>query len=289
MPNRATGRGVGKLILCGEHAVVYGHPALAFAVNRGMHVTLEAVSGPLRIANDAPQDPRLLDALATVLPSGILVKIASDLPIGRGMGSSAALAVACVRALAAFEGQPPPSDEVVFDRAMPIERAFHGNPSGLDVAVSTRGGFLRYRRADPPIITPIHARPDWQVVVLDSGRPGDTAALVAHVGSQRPRIDALLRRIGDLVQEAESCLTDLDALGELLVENHRLLAAIGVSTTGLDDLVSLALAHGAAGAKLAGAGGGGVVLAITSDPIPLLRAAEQRDIPAFRCSVEDAP
>ena len=289
MLDRATGRGVGKLILCGEHAVVYGHPALAFAVNRGMTVTLTRHDGPLALTNDFVGDPRLLPALATVLPAGVRVQITSDLPIGRGMGSSAALAVATVRAWAELTGAAPPSAEDIFTQAMPIEREFHGNPSGLDVAISARGGFIRYRRSDPPEIETIHASIPWHVVVLDSGSPGDTAALVAGVAARRPTIDPILQRIGDLVSDAERCLENTDALGEVLTENHGLLCKIGVSTEQLDALVNLALDHGASGAKLAGAGGGGVVLAVTNDPSRLVQAAHQHHIGAFHCRVQDVP
>jgi mevalonate kinase len=107
---------------------------------------------------------------------------------------------------------------------------------------------------------------------------------VAGVASRRPGIDPVLERIGALVVEARRVLDDPRALGPLLTENHRLLRQIGVSTPTLDDLVALALDHGALGAKLAGAGGGGVVLALTEDPAPILAAASDRGIHAFGCT-----
>lgn len=135
----ASGTGRGKLLLCGEHAVVYGHPAIAFAVDRRTTVTLTERPGPTEICS-VHADERLLAALAGVVePEGLRVEVSTDLPVGRGMGSSAALAVALVRARAALAGEAPDPDEV-YERAMPIERAFHGNPSGVDVAVSARGG-----------------------------------------------------------------------------------------------------------------------------------------------------
>jgi mevalonate kinase len=96
------------------------------------------------------------------------------------MGSSAALATALVRAR-----HPDLTPEQVIDAAMPIERAFHGNPSGLDVAVSARGGGLLYRRGPPMQMERVEPG-DWQVVVLDSGAPGNTAELVAAVAARRP-------------------------------------------------------------------------------------------------------
>ena len=269
------GAGHGKLILCGEHAVVYGHPALAFAVTLSTTVTLSPWAGATRV--DSPHaDPRVRDALCTVLPEdGWRAQVTTDVPVGRGMGSSAALAVAVVRALhPELEGQP------LIDAAMPIEQAFHGNPSGLDVAVSALGGGLRFRKGPPMELAPVGLGA-WHVVVLDSGTPGDTRALVAGVASRRPGVDPQLQRIGDLVDEAQGVLRDAAALGALLDENHALLREIGVSTPRLDALVALARDAGAHGAKLAGAGGGGVVLALCSDPEPVLRAAAARGIPAL--------
>jgi len=275
-----TGHGSAKLILVGEHAVVYGHPAIAFAVDLRTHVTLSPHVGPTRV--DSPHtDPRVRDALCTVLPSqGWAVQVRSDIPVGRGMGSSAALAVALVRA-----HQPSLAGQALIDAAMPIERAFHGNPSGLDVVVSANGGCVGFRRGPPMAIEPLVPGP-WTVVVLDSGSAGDTAQLVRGVAARRPAIDPVLQAIGDLVDEVRDALADPPALGRLLDRNHALLQQIGVSTPRLDELVDLARAHGAYGAKLAGAGGGGVVIALVHDPEPLTDAARRRDIPALVCRPE---
>lgn len=284
----ASGSGLGKLILCGEHAVVHGHPAIAFAVDLQTRVTLRRDDGATHVVDDGGTDPRLTEAIELALPeTGWEVQIASTLPVGRGMGSSAALAVALARARAAHEGRQLDPDEV-FARAMPLERVFHGNPSGLDVAVSARGGAIRYRRGPPPHIEPLTTRAAWRVVVLDTGRLGNTAELVAGVSAQRPGIDPVLARIGTLVTEAAGCLDRPGDLGPLLVENHRLLARIGVSTPELDALVVLALDAGAWGAKLSGAGGGGVVMALVDDPAPLLRAAGARGVAALECRLAPA-
>ncbi len=278
------GHGSGKLILCGEHAVVYGHPAIALAVDRGTRVTLSRREGPTTI-EAAFSDPRLRPALCAVLPEhGLTVHIETDLPIGRGMGSSAALAVATVRALADWRGEHPTA-HAVFASAFDIERVFHGTPSGLDHAVSDRGGVVSYRKGPAgPELTPLPT-PSWRLVVLDSGVAGDTRALVAGVSARRPAVDRALARIGALVDAARAALHDPDALGPLLDENHALLQQIGVSTPALDRLVDLARRAGARGAKLAGAGGGGVVLALVDDPAPVLAAAARAGVPAFTAGV----
>jgi mevalonate kinase len=219
-------------------------------------------------------------AIAAVLPGhGLYVAIRSDLPIGRGMGSSAALAVALVRAAARYEGRTL-SDDETWERGFAVERIFHGNPSGVDHAVAARGGALWYTRGPPPTFRPLPT-PGWSLVVLDSGTAGDTQQMVSGVASRRPGVDADLAAIGALVSRVEAAWSDPPALGALLHENHVLLQRIGVSTPALDALVDLATSHGAWGAKLCGAGGGGVVAALHPDPARLLTAARSAGIDAF--------
>lgn len=282
----ARGTGLGKLILCGEHAVVYGHPALAFAVDRHTEVVLEPTDGPRTLDTGGLSDPRLDAALDSLFPAeGLGITIRTTLPIGRGMGSSAALSVALVRAHAAHAGEDPDPD-AVFERAMPLERIFHGNPSGLDAAVASRGGFLDYRRGPPARIVAVDVgEVPWSVVVLDTGVAGDTARLVAHVASLGEKATPTLERIGALVGEARAALTNPQALGELLDENQALLDALGVSSSDNRRLVELARGAGAHGAKLSGAGGGGVVLALVSEPEPVLDAARKAGVEAFAARV----
>jgi len=253
------------------------------AVDLSTEVRLTPQSGATRVLGHT--DARLDAAIALAAPAqGLAIEIQSGIPVGRGMGSSAALSVALVRALAAARGEPTLDPEQVFVRAMPIERVFHGNPSGVDVAVSAQGGVLRYLRGAVPIIDEVGRPPTAEIVVLDTGCAGDTAALVAAVGSRRPAIDRVLERIGALTELAIDALDQPRVLGALLTENHQLLCEIGVSTRGLDDLVTLALEAGAYGAKLSGAGGGGVVLALVERTEPLLEAARARGIHALRCA-----
>jgi mevalonate kinase len=294
----ATGFAPGKLILSGEHAVVWGHRAIAFAVDRGTTVTLVRRPGPTGVDAATFADARLDPALRSLLPAeGWGVQIQSDLPVGRGMGSSAALAVALVRALAALEGRVADFAEC-HSRGFAVERVFHGNPSGVDHAVSARGGGLLYRRsAEGPIIEALPL-PDLRFVVLDSGTAGDTAAEVAGVAARRPGIDGALEAIGQLTETLVTLLCeaaergappDMVTLGALLSENHERLREIGVSNPQLDALVGLALRAGAYGAKLAGAGGGGVVVALARDPEQVLRAASARGLTAFPVRPWSAP
>lgn len=270
----------GKLILVGEHAVVYGHPAIAAAVSLGTTVTLRPVDGPSRLGETTLRDTRLWPALAPLLPAeGVAVDIRTDLPVGAGMGSSAALAVALVRALALAGGETL-DPATAHARAFPVERAFHGNPSGIDHAVCRLGGLAWYRRTgDGPspdderpgalrlpgaVVAPLHPAAPLHLAVLDTGAPGNTAEMVAGVRARGCRAE--LDAIGALVGEVERLLTagtlDLPELGRRLDENHHLLQAIGVSTPALDDACRALRRAGAYGAKLAGAGGGGVAFGL---------------------------
>jgi mevalonate kinase len=284
-----TGWGSGKLILVGEHAVVHGEPAVAFAVDLGTRATL------LRLPEGAPHevhagfhDDQLHAAIVAALgPRGWRVELASTLPVGRGMGSSASLGVALARARFAAEALTPSVDDV-FEAAMRVEAVFHGTPSGLDVAVSARGGALLYQRTPAPTFRALPC-PPWQLVVIDTGKKGSTRELVAGVAARRPAIDPHLSAIGVVARAALGVLDDPRALGPLLDENHALLRQIGVSTPELDELCDVARGAGALGAKLSGAGGGGVAIALVDDPAPVLAAMARRGVPAWVTRPQPAP
>lgn len=282
-PGRLIGRAPGKLILLGEHSVVYGHRALASPVSLGTQVRLEPFQGPTHLAQGALNDPRLAQALDLALPpTGWRVHVRTELPVGRGMGSSAALSIALLRAADTITGHHADFEEL-HARGFPIEAVFHGDPSGLDHAVSALGQAVVYRKGAPP--EPV-AMPGHAVVVLDTGIAGDTGALVAGVASRRPKVDRSLARLGALVEEALPVLQDPHALGEAMNEAQHHLRQIGVSTPRIEALVQLALDAGALGAKLSGAGGGGIVLALTpTGSEQVLAAAAQRNIEAFACTL----
>ena len=293
LPNLPTeGRAPAKVILSGEHSVVYGHPAVALAVNRWTRVRLHHRPGAATaFAPPATTNgPLLLEALTTVLPRrGIRISTETDIPIGRGMGSSASLAVATVRAHASAQGIV--LDEATLHRqAFAIEKVFHGTPSGVDHSVIARGGAARFQRTDSGVqLTPL-ACPPLPLVVFDTGVAGSTRDLVAGVRSRRTELSDTLEAMGQLTERVITALRSpgpLSELGSLLTHNHRLLQALGVSTSQLDALVDFALQHGALGAKLSGAGGGGVVLALAPSPQTLLEHARKAGLAAF--SVEVVP
>ena len=316
----------GKAILLGEHAVVYGHPALAGAVDCPLRCAVHPGSVPgirLRVpvwrvdvtvmgapdgspdGSDAGSDAgaggpgaalaALLGALGAHLDVDVAAalgptEIAVDtrLPAAAGLGSSAALSVALTRALAAALGRPLGDAEVeaVADSA---ERCFHANPSGVDVALATRGGLGIYRRLQG--LTPVEAPPMALAVGL-TGLPRSTAAMVARVAAAREAapstIDARLGALGHAARQGADAMIDGDAarLGALMNAAHEHLAALGVSCPALDALVHTAQRAGALGAKLTGAGGGGAVIALGGGREHDIVAAWQRaGYEGFVCQV----
>lgn len=274
---RAVGKASGKVILLGEHAVVHGSPALAQAVPLGAEVAAERAAGPLRLrvepwglevsAGDGTPGGTALAALARSLGTGITgVDLVgqSRLPPRAGLGSSAALATAAARALAASLAIEL-DDDLLFDAVQASERVFHGNPSGLDAAVAIRGGALRFDRENG--VTPLEAEP-VPLVVIHSGVEGRTAETVAAFGrwlAEHPdEGHDRLARIAELAEAGAAAVEggDLEALGRAMDECHDHLSWFGVSTEELDRICRTARGAGAMGAKLTGGGGGGCAVAL---------------------------
>ena len=270
------GQAGGKLILCGEHAVVHGHPAIAIPVALHTTVTVEPSSGPLQVDHElwgARHEDRLYEALETLFPDGgHAITIESELPVGVGLGSSAALSVAVARAMGLE------SDADVSAAAMKMEQVFHGDPSGLDVAVAMRGETVWFVKGKP--IRTVQT-PPCAIVAMDSGSSGNTAEMVQKVKDGGPKSQETIADIGALVHAARAVLGDPESLGELLNENMTYLRKLGLSTPTLDQLVAMAMGAGAYGAKLSGAGGGGVVLALIDDPAPLVASCERAGFDAW--------
>lgn len=286
----ATARAPGKLILLGEHAVVYGRPAIAVpasavearvqvrpaAAGLVIEATFPPGAGRLDLAVDVARAPAtnplaraVREALRRAGHEGLpdwRLELSSTVPVGSGMGSSAAVAVALARAVGEALGRP-------FDAAtasaiaLEAERRTHGTPSGIDNTVIAMDRPIRFqagRAADLPVGAALH------LLVADSGAAGPTRSVVGAVRrrmERRPEVhDAWFDHIAELVDAAAAALArgEHERLGQLMDENHLLLQALGVSTPLLDDLVDAARSAGALGAKLSGAGGGGVVAALVA-------------------------
>jgi mevalonate kinase len=301
----ARGHAAGKVILLGEHAVVYGRPALAAGLPLGLDVELtETGDGPAvssdRVAladDDRPR--RLVVEAATLLGVDarcVAVRVRSALPAGAGLGSSAALAVAVLRALAATAGRRLGRDEeLALGRR--LEAIFHGTPSGVDPAAAALGGTFRFVRGEPPTVTPLRAARPLPLVIALGTHPRSTGAAVGGLRERwtadRARHEALFDAVAVVVDDGARAIAtgDLAALGGAFDENQRLLAALGVSAPETDALVDAARRAGALGAKLTGGGAGGAVIALAPDAARVaaaLQAAGARTIVATIGSEREA-
>ncbi len=292
----ATGWASGKVILLGEHAVVHGQPAIAGPLRQGLCVTLTPSEGdsadceglhlrgaagragrsgsPGRRDSAEGEGAQLREALRVAAldfppgsADGLGVCVSGDLPEAVGLGSSAALSVALVRALAVAMDMPLAAHELA-RRANRVEAIFHGRPSGLDVAAAASSGWIRFRIGEPPEIRPLVCARALELVAIETGathRTSETVGDVARRHAQDPTaLEPLFRNIGGLVEEGAVALArgDLPELGRLMTANHEQLVRLGVSTSRLDQAVQAALVAGALGAKLTGGGGGGLVMAL---------------------------
>ena len=292
----------GKVYLFGEHAVVYGEPAVPCAIERRARVTVEerddgttvhlddlTIDGfTIEYTGDASEGPdvdvseSLVEAgvgyineaieqardAAGVDDVGFEINVESSIPLGAGLGSSAAVVVAVIRAATAELGVEL-SDREVADRAYQVEHAVQdGEASRADTFCSAMGGAVRVEGDDCRRIDGVDNLP---FVIGYDGGAGDTGALVAGVRQLREEYDFAadtVEAVGDIVRQGERALKagDLVELGELMDFNHGLLSALGVSSRSLDSMVWAAREAGAHGAKLTGAGGGGCITAL--DPTP---------------------
>jgi mevalonate kinase len=276
MSPASEGRGLAKVILLGEHAVVHGQPALAAALDVGVRVRAVRAASPRLLvpAWDVDVGPdggselstvfRAILAEAAPVVREVELTVAPEVPSRAGLGSSAALAVAMVRALATLAGERPDADEIEA-RASRAEAIFHGRASGIDAAVACRGGVLRFVRGERPAAVACRPLPAVVAQVEPRTSTSEMVARVARALEAEPRrVGAVFEEIGGLVDEAVRRVEvdDLDSLGDLMDRNQGLLRDLGVSTPALDRACARAREAGAVGAKLTGAGGGGCMIAL---------------------------
>lgn len=284
----------GKVYLFGEHAVVYGEPAVPCAIGRRATVHVDQrPDGRLRVeAEDLSLDgfsveygrgetpdvdvptPLVQAAVGYVeeavaqardaigdSEAGFDVTIESNIPLGAGLGSSAAVVVAAIDAATRSHGVTLDKPELA-DRAYQVEHSVQdGEASRADTFCSTMGGAVRVEGDECVRLSDV---PDLPIVVGYDGGSGDTATLVAGVRSLKEEYDFAadaIASIGDVTRRGTAALEadDVRELGRLMNFNHGLLAALGVSGRSLEEMVWAAREAGASGAKLTGAGGGGCI------------------------------
>ena len=316
----AFGYAPGTIILFGEHAVVYGQPALAATMNRGIRVAVskrdDDVRGPvlkgaglgLHARPDTPGGPsgegpealrRALDKMAEMFGErvrALTFVVDGAIPVGSGLGSSAALSVALLRGVKRFFEEDAHSDEELVKSAYALERVFHGNPSGVDHTVVAKGGLLWFRRGEtdaPALVERVLVPRRMRFAVGLAGPHAGTAKAVAALRDRARRHETAYARIyegiGALAIEARRHveLGAFSAVGELMDLNQGYLNALGVSTPAIEALCAIARERGALGAKLTGAGGGGAVIALVDDdPAPVVRAWSAAGYAAFETELE---
>jgi mevalonate kinase len=287
----------GKIILFGEHAVVYGRPALAVPVMQ-VRADVEVIDSPRAgIWLNAPSVD--LHAELNTLPSdhptaavihnflflsrvspfpNLEINISSTIPVASGLGSGAAVTVALARALASHLNFPM-SDEEINAFAYEIEKIYHGTPSGIDNTVVTFAEPVYFVKGQP--IEILHVGSPFTIVIGDTGVRAPTKESVADVRklweADPPKWEWIFDQVGAIAQDSRKAIEhgDWTELGELMNQNHVLLQEMTVSSPELDQLISVARETGARGAKMSGGGRGGNMIALVT---PELAAIVSRSL-----------
>lgn len=297
---RATVSVPGKVSLFGEHAVVYGEPALVAAIGKRLTVSVEGRSDKLiKIAAMDLQVPgvvltfneespelivetdygKIVGAVGYVRKAieivsgrlgkkiGVNVTIRSEMPVGAGLGTSAAVAVGTVAAYSLLMGEELSLSEIAH-LAHQTEKAVQGLASPMDTSVATFGGILYIKPSAEPVVEKLSIARDLPMVIGYSEREFRTSDLVKKVRALREAypdiVSSTLKSIGMISQRAKDALVsgDVESLGRLMNINHGLLDSLGVSSKSLNDMVYSARFAGAIGSKMTGAGGGGCMMAL---------------------------
>uniref|UniRef100_A0A7S0IX20 Mevalonate kinase n=1 Tax=Calcidiscus leptoporus TaxID=127549 RepID=A0A7S0IX20_9EUKA len=283
---RAQTRAFGKLILFGEHFVVYRVPALVVAVSAYTDCECRFTDVPgLQVVDDRPAVPGYKaekkaegdEAISIVLKHygldpaqrGVHLTFGGELCAVSGIGASAAQVVSLARAI----GQALPkvqTEDEVNAAGYEGEKGYHGTPSGIDNTAATFGGVLRFQRTeDAPIFVKKSIKVPIRIVYASTGITASTSKVVGDVKAKKDAdpewFEQLLAKYVELQQRGEAALDagDLPSLGACLDENHELCQQLTVSCKELDALVLAARAAGAIGAKMSGTGRGGLMLALT--------------------------
>ena len=281
------GSGFGKTILFGEHFVVHGLPGIASAVDsaadaevkkaaKGINVTDERTGAKGYAEKKKLQQLESIERMLKTMnmdPKTVAINIWLDgnLPGFSGLGASAASSVAIARAIAE-EFDLDLSDKKINEIAYEAEKAYAGNPSGIDNTAATFGGLIWFKKSlsvDSNTIEQLSILEPIEIVIGNTGIVANTKAMVVGVGERKrqnpEKYDAIFKQAEDLAHKGRKALEDFDLrkVGELMNKNHCLLQEIEVSCKELDYLVDLAREQGAFGAKMTGGGGGGCMIALT--------------------------
>ncbi|EUJ37741.1 mevalonate kinase [Brochothrix campestris] len=284
-----------KFILCGEHSVVYGEPAISFPFKQAHIITtLKRIEGSQHelfsdyYTGPLAQAPEKLTAIKALVPyvlkrykcmDALAIHIDSSVPVGRGLGSSAVVATSITRALLAYLKQP-----VISDSVLPFvnfsEDIAHGNPSGIDAitVVNEQAAWFEKEKG----VQSLSLNVTLPLVVADTGIPSETRSSVAAVRAlyqkNNTEIAGCIAQLGDISREIGKEITNegrLETVGRLFNRSHQLLKQLSVSSPEIENLIDCALAHDALGAKLTGGGRGGCVLILCKNKTQAVAMTKQ--------------
>ena len=281
------GIGHGKIILLGEHSVVYGRHAVAVPAPVNIRTKVQDTEDEILLMipswgveyrlDKNPEKRQSFEKPAGLIldqmglsNQGMKIEVFSDIPRGMGLGGSAAIAVSIIKALNNHFKLALNQDEIN-QMALESEKIAHGNPSGIDNTMATYGHPLIFRNGDNPLIEPLNINETFSILIGFSSTEGLTAktvGIVRDLWKKNPGVyEKIFDEIDSLALQSIQAIqnNDFELLGQLMNINHGLLNTLQVSTPELERLIMIARESGALGAKLTGGGGGGAVIALCKD------------------------
>jgi len=280
------GSGFGKVILLGEHFVVHGVPGIVSAIDSTTDAEVTKTGKGLVIRDERKTAKgyaeekklqqiesieRILEKMGLNPKLPLSVRIGGSLPGFSGLGASAASSVAIARAIAK-EFKLKLANEAVNAIAYEAEKAYAGNPSGIDNTAATYGGLIWFEKnlaGGSDIIERLSIHLPIEIVIGSIGKVANTKEMVERVAERKKKshakYDQLFKQAEKIAVAGRKALEryNLKEFGKLMNENHRLLQDIEVSSRELDLLVNIASKNGAYGSKMTGGGGGGCMVALT--------------------------
>jgi len=300
--------GHGKIILLGEHAVVYGRHAIAAPVPLAIQAVVEDTRDGIELliprwGVEQTLQPHAKDPQSFDQPLGLIldklelgdramrITVFANVPRAMGLGGSAAVAVSIIRAID-VHFELGLSDEEINRLAFECEKVAHGTPSGVDNTMATFGKLLMFKAGDPPDIEPLTTAEPITMVIGMSGIESLTAKMVAGVRRAWERNTGLYERIFDQIEsltlQAKDaiCTNDLEHLGDLMNVCQGLLNSLQVSSWEIEEMIQVTRNNGALGAKLTGGGGGGSIIALCPDnAAPVMEAIQHAGYQAMEVQV----